>query len=34
MEARLNEATTGRCDVLEQRIAATEEKTEARLISL
>jgi hypothetical protein len=34
MEARLTEATVGRCDVLEQRVAATEEKTEARLISL
>jgi hypothetical protein len=34
MEARLTEATVGRCDVLEQHVAATEEKTEARLISL
>lgn len=34
MEARLTEATVGRCDVLEQRVAVTEEKTEARLISL
>ena len=34
MEARLPEAMTGRCNDLERRIADSEQKSEARFISL